>query len=476
MDNLSSYGNRIAPGPSVADSRFGMTASSAEVLTTKPHNNSLRWFLLALVITVLVSGGWGAVTAFKYVQANIGSWRQQLRARNGNSNPLAGDLPLTKKDFYGTLAGLKIVEVTPNSPAARAGLKYGDILVAYNKRPVSNQDEISAVMDYEEERYKQTGKPATVELTLYRDGDMAVKSLRVPIGHLGIYTREWTFAYAFVDDAIMQRNDYAEAERYADQAAASGQYTADQLLHMRMLYVNNEKDGEAIRQRQVDELYRNSPADQVTLFGNYELLYNKRFRAGAAIFERYLKIKKVDVSTELNLASCYTELDRYDDADALLKKVLARPDGDPNAPSEYGLSVLSNIRGKIQMGRHQYDRAQERFLAALERYPGDSYYLLAFLYCAAQRDVKGEKPGEFEAAYSTVSNQLSETQNVMGYHLDALRAFLLVKHNRRQEASVLVSKWKNSAAAKRYIPMFWSRFPEGSNIIDNWNSLLSVNP
>ncbi len=475
MDDLSSYNNRVVSGPSMAANSFGTLASSAAA-TKKSNSNSLRWFVLALLITFLISSAWGATRAFKYVQANIGAWRQQLRARNVNSNPLEGDLPSRKDDFYGTLAGLKIVEVTENSPAARAGLKYGDILVAYNKRPVSDQDEISAVMDYEEEQYNQTGKPATVELTLYRDGDMAVKTLRVPIGHLGIFTREWTFAYAFVDDAIMQRNDYTAAEKYANQAAASGQYTADQLLHMHMLYVNNEKDGEAIRQRQVDELYRSSPADKVTLFGNYELLYNKRFRAGAAIFERYLKIKKVDVSTELNLASCYTELDRYDEADALLKKVLARPDGDANAPSEYGLSVLSNIRGKIQMGRHQYDRAQERFLAALERYPGDSYYVLAFLYCAAQRDVSGDKPGEFEAAYRTVSTQLTYTQNEMGYHLDALRAFILVKHNRRQEASALVLKWKNSADAKRYIPMFWNRFPDGSNIIDNWNSLLSINP
>ena len=212
------------------------------------------------------------------------------------------------------------------------------------------------------------------------------------------------------------------------------------------------------------------------MFGNYDLLYNKRFRAAAAVFERYLEKKHEDVSTELNLAACYTELDRYDDAEALVNRVLARPEGDENAPSPYGLSVLSNIQGKIQMGHHQYDRAQERFLAALERYPGDSYYVLAYLYCAAQRDVKGEKSGEFENAYTTIAGQLSETRNVMGYHLDALRAFVLVRHNRTQDAGPLVWKWRGSAEAKRYIPIFWSRFPEGSQIIDNWNSLLSTNP
>jgi tetratricopeptide (TPR) repeat protein len=320
----------------------------------------------------------------------------------------------------------------------------------------------------------EAGKPGTAELSLYRDGDMAVKTLQVPIGRLGIYTREWTFAGAFVEDAIMEHDDYASAEKYANQAAGeTGHYSGDQLLHMRMLCVNNEKDGEEVRNRQVDELYRNYPPDKVTLFGNYDLLYNKRYRAGAAIFERYLKITKVDVSTELNLASCYTELGRYDDAETLITTVLARPVGDDNAPSVYGLSVLSNIRGRIEMGHRQYERAQERFLAALEHYPDDPYYALAFLYCATQREAKGEKPGEFETAYKTVSARSGAMEALMAYHIDALRAFLLVKHNRKQEASALVWKWKDSADAKRYIPIFWARFPEGSNIIDNWNSLLS---
>lgn len=429
------------------------------------RDNQTLWIVLGIGLAIFIIGGTAGLAVYKFARTTLAS--SDFRVGRGH-------LPTIKSNFEGTLAGLKIVGVQSNSPAARAGLKYGDILVAYDNRPVTNEDEISAVMDYAERNRAAHGD--TVELALYRDGNMKIQTLRMPVGRMGIYTREWTFAYAFVDDAIMQRNNYAEAEQYANQAEKSGQYTRDQLLHMRMLCVNNEKDAEAIRQQQVSDLYLANPADQVTLFGNYDLLYNKRFRAAAAIFERYLKMKKDDISTELNLASCYTELDRYDDAEALVNRVLARPEGDENAPSAYGLSVLSNIQGKIQMGHHQYDRAQERFLAALERYPGDSYYVLAYLYCAAQRDVKGERAGEFENACQTVSDQLTETKSVMGYHLDALRAFVLVKHNRMQEARPLVWKWANSADAKRYIPVFWSRFPEGSNIIDNWNSLLSTTP
>jgi tetratricopeptide (TPR) repeat protein len=327
-------------------------------------------------------------------------------------------------------------------------------------------------MAFFQRQHDRTGKPSSVELSLYRDGDMTVQTVRVPIGRLGIYTREWTFAGAFVEDAIVDRDNYTAAEKYADEAAASGQYTDDQILHMRMLCLNNEKDGENIRKIQVDELYRRYPAAKLTLFGNYDLLYNKRYRAGAAVFERYLKIERDDVSTELNLASCYTEMEKYDEAEALITKILARAKDDENSPSEYGLSVLANIRAKIFMGRRQYDDAQAGFEAALDRYPNDSYYTLAYLYCATRRDISGEKRGEFEAAYRRVSARSHETERLMGYHIDALRAFLLAKQQRLPEARAAVSKWKDSADAKRYIPIFWRRFPDGSQIIENWNGLL----
>ena len=421
------------------------------------------WILIALIL-VLSVGGWIALAGFRYVNANLGTW---LRASRDGRLPFSGDLPSAKDNLYGTLAGLKIVEVTPNSPASRAGLKYGDVLIAYNKRPITNHEEIDAVMAY----FNRAGKRKTAELSLYRDGDMTVKTLQVPIGKLGIYTREWTFAGAFVEDAIVDRDNYAAAEKYASEAAASGQYTEDQILHMRMLCVNNEKDGDNIRQIQVDELYRKYEPDKLTLFGNYDLQYNKRYRAAAAVFERYLEIKKADVSTELNLASCYTEMDKHNEAEALINRVLARPDTDRNAPSEYGLSVLAKVRTKIYMGRRQYAHAQEGFWTALEDYPGDSYYTLAFLYCATFRDISGEKRGEFEVAYKMISSQSNETEQLMGYHIDALRAFILSKQNRNAEARALVARWRDSADAKRYIPIFWKRFPDGAQIIGNWNSL-----
>ena len=431
----------------------------------EPRTNYLLWIVLALVLLIAI-GGLMAFSLYKFTQRNLATFLAKgARFEQG--------MPAAKNDLYGTLAGLKIVEVVPNSPAERVGLKYGDVLLAYNKRPITNEDEIDAVMAYFQRQYDRTGKPAMAELSLYRDGDMTVKTLSVPTGRLGIYTREWTFAGAFVEDAIVDRDNYAAAEQYANQAAASGKYSEDQILHMRMLCLNNEEDGESLRRAQVDELYSKYPPDRLTLFGNYDLLYNKRYRAAAAVFERYLQIKKVDVSTELNLASCYTEMEKFDEAEELITKVLDRPEHDPNAPSEYGLSVLSNIRAKIFMGRREYDRARAGFEAALDRYPNDSYYTLAYLYCAMRQELSGQKPGEFEAAYKSVSNRSRETERFMGYHIDALRAFLWAKQSRTAQAQAAVARWRESPDAKRYIPIFWRRFPDGTQVIDNWNALMN---
>jgi tetratricopeptide (TPR) repeat protein len=454
------------------DNRFSYNPVSTAPISPQPvaqpnrSNRTAFWIVIAL-ISILIVAGAAAVAGYRYVNPRFAAWLKEKREQRRSG------LPGAKKDLYGSLAGLRIEEVIPNSPAARAGLKYGDVLIAYNNRPITNSDEIGSVISYFKDQYDRTGKPTTAEVAFYTDGDMTVHTVRVPVGKLGVYTRDWTFAGAFVEDAIVDRDNYAAGEKYANEAAASGQYTDDQILHMRMLCVNNEKDGDEIRRTQLDELFKKHDPEKLYNFAYDDLQHNKRYHAAAAVFERYLKIVKVDVSTELNLALCYSESGRYDEAEALITKVLARSEDDDNSPSEYGMTVVSNIRGRIFMARRQYDKAQERFEAALERNPGDPYYTLAFLYCVAQRDAMGEKPGQFEVAYKTVCAPSCETETEMGYHIDALRAFTLVKHNRVDEARRAVVKWRGSADAKRYIPIFWRRFSEGAAIIDNWNTLIA---
>jgi tetratricopeptide (TPR) repeat protein len=426
-------------------------------------NYSLGIFVASLL--VLFGGGWPTGAAYGHVDTNPGN----LPYASQRVIPAGGNLS-------GTLAGLKIVGVASNGAAARAGLKHGDVLIAYNNHRVNTEEDIDAEIRVFMARQDQTGKPPTAELSFYRDGDMTVKTIRVSMGRLGIDTREWTFAGALVEEAIVHRNDYLAARKYVDEAVASGQYTGDQVLHMRMLSLNNEEDADKIRQQQVDQLYRQYLPEKLRIFANYDLVYHKRYRAGAAIFERYLKINRADVATELSLALCYIEIEKYDEVDALLAKILARPHNDRNAPTEYSLSALLNIRARMYMGRRQYDRAQEQFQTALKHDPDNLHHTLGFLYCAARLDISGEKRGAFAAAYIAVSARSEETEELMNYHIDALRAFVLVNQRRISSARAIADKWGYSADGKRYVPILWRRFPNGSEIIDNWNSLLSHEP
>lgn len=411
------------------------------------------------VVAIVLSGTWNPIAAHKSLKLDA-----DAKVDSG--------VPPAKSDLSGTLAGLKIVTVAPNSAAARVDLRYGDVLIAYNNRPITNEEELDAVVRYYGRQQDQTQKSDSVELSLYRDGDTRVRKFRAPLGRLGIYTREWTFAGALIEEAIVSRGDYVSARKHLAEAEASGHYTGDQILHMQMLCLNNEVDADKIRQNQVHELYRKYPLEKLRLFATSDLLYHKRYRAGVAIFERYLKIKRVDVATEFTLASCYTQIEKYDEADALLARIAARPETDENAATEYVLSELSNLKARIYMGRGEYGPAQEHFRKALDQYANDSYYTLAFLYCAARREVAEGRTGEFEAAYKMISERSEDTEELMGYHIDALRAFVMVKHQRVSLARATVAKWVDSANAQRFVPIFWRNFPAGDEIVENWNRLL----
>lgn len=124
------------------------------------------------------------------------------------------------------------------------------------------------------------------------------------------------------------------------------------------------------------------------------------------------------------------------------------------------------------MGRGEYARAQELFRKALDQYGDNSYFALALLYCAARREVVEGRAGEFEATHEFVTGRSDEIEALMGYHIDALRAYVQVKRRHLAAARATVDKWIDSADARRFVPLFWRNFPKGSEIINNWNQLL----
>ena len=86
----------------------------------------------------------------------------------GGYGPYFGSIP----DFGETENGVKFADVKPNSPAAKAGLKAGDVLVQFGDKPIKNLYDFtdalrrSKVGDVVEVKVLRDGKPLTANVKL----------------------------------------------------------------------------------------------------------------------------------------------------------------------------------------------------------------------------------------------------------------------------------------------------------------------
>lgn len=90
------------------------------------------------------------------------------RGGGGGYGPYFGSVP----DFGQTESGVKFADVIPGSPAAKAGLKPGDVLVQFNDKPIGNLYDFtdalrrSKVGDVVEVKCLRQGKPVSARVTL----------------------------------------------------------------------------------------------------------------------------------------------------------------------------------------------------------------------------------------------------------------------------------------------------------------------
>jgi len=86
----------------------------------------------------------------------------------GGYGPYFGSIP----DFGQTENGVKFSDVKPNSPAAKAGLKAGDILVQFGDKPIKNLYDFtdalrrSKVGDVVDVKVMRDGQPVTASVKL----------------------------------------------------------------------------------------------------------------------------------------------------------------------------------------------------------------------------------------------------------------------------------------------------------------------
>jgi S1-C subfamily serine protease len=86
----------------------------------------------------------------------------------GGYGPYFGSIP----DFGQTENGVRFSDVKPNSPAAKAGLRAGDVLVQFGDKPIKNLYDFTDAL-----RRSKVGD--VVEVKVLRDGQPITASVKL---------------------------------------------------------------------------------------------------------------------------------------------------------------------------------------------------------------------------------------------------------------------------------------------------------
>src|SRR4029453_3270131 len=137
--------------------RTSRGVGTLQSLINQPRTKAVRWIIVTSIL-LFTGSAWNLVAGQKSV----------------NVRGASTTIPAAKSNLTGTRAGVKITGVGPKSAAVRAGLKYGDVLIAYNNRPITNEDELDGVIRFFQRQFDQSGRHVVAELSLYRGGDLTV--------------------------------------------------------------------------------------------------------------------------------------------------------------------------------------------------------------------------------------------------------------------------------------------------------------
>ena len=121
----------------------------------------------------------------------------------GGYGPYFGSIP----DFGQTDNGVKFSDVKPNSPAAKAGLKAGDVMIQFGDKPIKNLYDFTDAL-----RRSKVGD--VVEVKVMRDGQPVTASVKLeqrkyaPIAlSFGAERRTYAMAYGRLHRSFASRDD-----------------------------------------------------------------------------------------------------------------------------------------------------------------------------------------------------------------------------------------------------------------------------
>ena len=373
--------------------------------------------------------------------------------------------------------GLRVLQVDAGGTAARLRLQPMDMLTRYGKFEIIDHS------SYFKAREAYDKLVPSVEIEVWR-GDTRLKT-KVPTGPLGIDTMEdnpVAFQFRLIMQSIEVGRQIPEYQRgveftdvedenkalekgraFIDAAERDGTLTRSQILVARIeLILDNAPEAELNKQKELIATFISTEPVAFCYYLGTELWKRKHFRAAIPLLKRYLGSYPDDLETRLNVGYAAFHIGSWDEAEAAADHILRNPE----RLAEQGFVVAYQNKMMAALARKDFSNSIV-FAEKCFEIKQTGFFLSVMLLAAAQKgDIE-----KFKEASHKFQETLPADYEKYKFRIDAAEALALVKNNQEDLGREIVQRGKTIDRVEGRLKYFWSYYPHGMDIVDNWQRL-----
>ena len=177
---------------------------------------------------------------------------------------------------------------------------------------------------------------------------------------------------------------------------------------------------------------------------------------------RYLGSYPDDLETRLNVGYVAFHIGLWDEAEATADHILRNPE----RLAEQGFVVAYQNKMMAALARKDFANSIV-FAEKCFEIKQTGFFLSVMLLAAAQKgDIE-----KFKEASHKFQETLPADYEKYKFRIDAAEALALVKNNQEDLAHEIVQRGKTIDRVEGRLKYFWSYYPHGMDIVDNWQRL-----